>query len=459
MRSSSAVIRWFAALCVAMLLASACCCVAAQDAFADVRKADLVVGESVESRGLSMAQCPNVFAEYAYVVDQGGHVYFDRNGTAPTKIASITKIMTALVTLENSDLADTLTVSERAASVGESSASLQAGDVLNVETALKALLLSSGNDAAIALAEHVGAKLGGTDAQSSYDAFVAAMNDRAAKLYCTDTLFTNPHGLDDGEWVGDQHSTAADVAAMATKVMQNETFRKIVAAEEETITVKRDGKDEGIELTSTDELLGTYEGACGIKTGFTDLAGACFAGACNRNGRDLYAIVLDSEDNYTRFSDTQELFDWVYNHEIVFPLSYSTETVSMTVKGQTSQVPVIAKIPHKGWIDKTVNVTFADPNASVTIFDVEGNVSPEIEYKDLTEDVRTGDKVGTATFKQRNQVVATQDLIACENVNAPNLFEGIAIWWQRFIGGFSGKQEYASEVIVNQMPLLVNKGA
>ena len=179
-------------------LALACFGVAAPlsvPAHADVRKADVVMGQTVDARGLAVAQCPNVAAEYVYLTDDEGTVYFERNAQAPTQIASITKIMTAIVALENAPLDTQVVVSGNAASVGESSADLQEGDVLTLEEALSALLVPSGNDAAVAIAETVGALM---DPEGGYDAFIAAMNAKAAELGCVDTVFTNPHGLDYG---------------------------------------------------------------------------------------------------------------------------------------------------------------------------------------------------------------------------------------------------------------------
>ena len=162
----------------ALVFALACGVAVPVPALADVRKADVVYGQTVDARGLSVAQCPNIDAEYALVMDADGTVYFERNATSPTQIASITKVMTAIVALDAVasgavSLDSTVTVSAAAAAVGESSAGLQEGDAMPLEVALKALLVPSGNDAAVAIAETVG---------GSEDAFVAAMNAKAAEL-------------------------------------------------------------------------------------------------------------------------------------------------------------------------------------------------------------------------------------------------------------------------------------
>ncbi len=200
-------------------------------AFADVRKADVIFGQTVDARGLAVAQCPNVDAEYACVMDSNGTVYFERNASEPTQIASITKVMTAVVALDaiasgKLTLESPITVSAAAAAVGESSAGLVEGDVMTMDAALKALLVPSGNDASVAIAEAVGAL---TSPDNPEDAFVDAMNAKAIELGCTDSVFENPHGLDDGSFAGNQHCTATDVAKIAQCAMKNKVFRTIVA--------------------------------------------------------------------------------------------------------------------------------------------------------------------------------------------------------------------------------------
>lgn len=430
---------------------------AAAPAFADVRRADVVCGQTVDERGLSVAQCPSIDAAHAIVMDADGTVYFERDAQSAAQIASITKVMTAVVALEHASLSDTVTVSEAAASVGESTAALAEGDVMDMETALKALLVPSGNDAAVAIAETVGAALGGGDDPQA--AFVAAMNAKAAELGCTDTVYENPHGLDADGYEGNLHSTAADVAKVCQYAMQNDTFRSIVAGGDTTVEVVRDGVQTPLALESTDELLEMYEYTIGIKTGVTLLAGPSFAGAASKDGKELYAIVLNSSSEGQRFLDTQELFEWAYEHIVSYPLANSPETASMETDGQASEVPLIAEVAHTGWIDRTVKATLADPDAAVEIFDLNGNVSQTLEFDELSGDVHAGDKVGTITFKQRNEVLTTMDLVACEDVAAPNLFEGIGIWWDRLFRGFSGDPGVASSRTVNETPLVIDKTA
>ncbi|WP_241159115.1 D-alanyl-D-alanine carboxypeptidase family protein [Adlercreutzia sp. ZJ141] len=443
-----------AALAIALVLPAT--------AFADVRKADVVCGETVEARGLSVAQCPNIDAEYALVMGADGTVYFERNAITATKIASITKIMTAIVALDavgSDSNGVVVTVSENAATVGESSAGLAEGDTMDFESALKALMVPSGNDAAVALAESLGDRCASSnESLSGYDRFVQAMNDKAAALGCTDTLFTNPHGLDFGEFEGDLHSCALDVAKITQHAMTNDLFRSIVSGGSTAITVTHaDGTVGEVFLETTDEFLELYEYACGVKTGVTEYAGPSFVGAANKDGRELYAVAIGSSSEAQRFVDCQQLCEWVYEHEISYPLATSDEMMRANVSGEQAEVPVVARVAHQDWIDRTVAATLSDPDAAVTIFDLNGNVSQSVTYDNLTGNVHVGDKVGTITFKQRNNVIAEYDLVACEDVYAPTFIEGVKIWWTRLFNGFTGKPKVAESVTLNELPYVIDK--
>lgn len=444
-----------------------CLCAAPGYSFADVRSSDVVAGMTVEQRGLTASQSPNIVANYAIVVDEDGTVYFERDADKQVQIASITKTMTAIVALEYGDLENTtITVSKKAASIGESSAMLQAGDSMNLETALKAMMICSGNDAATAIAESMGSDIkqalndkGDPNVpDDALEAFVYAMNKTAKNLGMDDSLFANPHGLDFDDYSADMHCSARDVAKMCAEAMQNETFRSIVSTDKTTVKVTRSNATANVKLESTDLLLGNYDGACGIKTGYTEKAGECFAGAVERDGKLLFSIVLDSNSEAQRFTDSQTLDDWVFNNTIDYPLATSSETVSYTTDSGTVDAPVVANVSHTGWIDKTFKATIADPKGTVQVFALDGNVSQKVEFDTVSGDVSPGQKVGTVTYYQHNEVVATQDLVAAESCAAPNIFEGIAIWWQRLFN-FSGAPGQAESEVVGTMPLIYGSNA
>lgn len=450
---------WASCLAISMLMALSLSVILPGAAWAEVRKADVVLGQTVEERGLSMSESPSIQATYAALISSDGTVYFSRDGDASSQIASITKVMTAIVALDNADLDMQVEVSAAAAEIGESSAGLQEGDVMDLESALKALLVPSGNDAAVSIAEAVGAKLLGNpnaSGEEAEQAFVDAMNAKAKEIGLEDTVYENPHGLDDGEFEGDLHSTALDQTKVASCAMGYQKIREIVGGGSTSISVKRGNAKETVELETTDLLLEMYDYAIGVKTGVTNLAGPSFMGAANKDGRELYAVVLDSADEYARFQDVENMFEWAYHHFVEFPLAYSDEWTTMRLEGISKDVPVIAEVPHLEWIDRTVKATLSDPDAAIEIFDLEGNVSQEIQLDDLHGTVNAGDKVGTVKFKQQNRVVAEQQLVACDRVEAPNPIDTIAIWWQRTTQGLDGDRAHASAQVYNVMPIVSN---
>lgn len=428
-------------------------------AMAEVKKADVIAGQTVEERDLSVADCPSIDAKFAALVSSDGTVLFARSADEQSQIASITKVMTAIVALDKAKEGTRVVVSERAATVGESSANLIKGDSMDLESAVKALLVPSGNDAALAIAETVGSQMIASDPSLGTDAvqaFVDAMNAKAASLGCEDTLYENPHGLDDGEWAGNLHSTAKDQAKVAQCAMQYDTIRSIVGGGSTTITVDRDGTKAAVELETTDELLEMYEPAIGIKTGVTDLAGPSFMGAANKDGRELYAIVLGSSDELQRFRDARTLFEWAFEHVCEVKLSNASDTTSMSAAGLSGQVPVFAEVAHNDWIDKTVKATLAAPDAGITVFDLDGNVTQSVSLDELHGNIKEGQKVGEVVFYQKNREVARQDLIACETVEAPNAIDSLSVSWDRFIGGFSGKPEHADSKVYSVLPIISN---
>ncbi len=465
-----------ARLLLAIIVALAMSAAAAPSAHADVRKGDVVMGQTMSERGLKATQCPSVESEYAYLIDKDGTVYFERNADQEVQIASITKIMTAIVALQTAPLDTEITVSSNAAAAGESSAGLWAGDKLSLEDALKGLMVPSGNDAAVAIGECIGKiiyensqasgttltdpsgqEITGQDDAAYLAAFVSQMNAKAEEIGCTNTVFENPHGLDFGRFSGNLHSTAKEVSKIAAFAMQDDFFRSIVELPEATLKVNRNGNIIDVVVKSTDELIGQYEGACGIKTGNTDLAGPCFAGACDRDGRMLYAIVLHSTSEQQRFSDATTLYDWVYDNYVMYELAHSDVTATMATDDGDREVPVVAEVALDSWLDKTVPATFSDPNAAIEVFAPLGNISQSFEFYNVSGSVKAGDVVGKATFYQRNEVIGNIDLVACENVDAPDILESVGIWWDKFTRSLSGQPTSAQSVIINDCELIIDK--
>ena len=235
----------------------------------------------------ALPHVPPISAESALLADvRSGTILFQQAAQEPRAPASTTKIMTALVALELGDLTEVLEVPQEALAAGEASMGLVAGEQLTLEDLLYGLLLVSGNDAALTVAIHLGGSVGG---------FVTLMNDRAVTLGMTRTHFANPHGLDEPGHV----ASAADLLMLSRKALENPVFARIVSTSEATVA--------GHYLVNTNELLGSYPGSDGVKTGTTDAAGECLVGSATGKGGRAIVVILASQD---RYSDARALLDY-----------------------------------------------------------------------------------------------------------------------------------------------------
>ena len=214
-------------------------------------------------------------------------------------MASTTKIMTGLLVLENSNLDDVVTISAKAAAVGEKEIDLVAGEQVTMDALFKALMIHSANDAAIAVAEHI---------SGSESAFVDLMNERAVELGLTGTRFANPHGLDESN----HYSTAADLLTLTRVAMSHPEFALAVRSRALVFPPAPDGTPRV--GAATNLLLGVYDGVIGVKTGFTNEALLTFVATAERDGRRVYVIVLGSDGTRAHFADATLLFDYAFGH-------------------------------------------------------------------------------------------------------------------------------------------------
>jgi D-alanyl-D-alanine carboxypeptidase (penicillin-binding protein 5/6) len=250
----------------------------------------------------ALAGPPNPDARAFLVVNAStGEVLAARNPNARVPIASITKLMTVLVALDHAQLRDVVRVDRTAARVGESTINLRAGERITVHDLVAAALIQSANDAAVALARYVG--------HGSTTAFVGLMNAKAQELGLRDTHFVLPDGLDaKGEF-----SSAADVVRLAEVAMHNTTIRRIVGERSAIIAGGR-------HLTTWDDLLGSYPGLIGVKTGHTNDAGWCQVAAVRGPGLTIYTAILGSPTRSRRNADLSLLLTWGLSRYRVTPL-------------------------------------------------------------------------------------------------------------------------------------------
>lgn len=407
-------------------------------AYAEVRDTDIICGSSYAEAARADENKPDIAAAAAIVVGQDGTTYFERDADAELKIASLTKVMTAVVALENAQPDDAIIVDKRAATVGQSTADLKEGDKLPLSEALKALMMPSGNDAAMAIATSVGALI---DPQSDdpYQTFIEAMNAKAAELGMDHTVFANPHGLDFDGWEGDFHSSARDVATMFAHAMKNEAFRAIIADTDNHITVTgADGSERTIEIKQRNEILG-QDGNIGGKTGGTYIALSNFVGAFNRDaGGEVYTVVLGSETSDTRWEDTRTLANWYYDHVVSYPVA-SSRTQAITMEG----TPLVGRVAHQDWTDKTVDVTLADPEQTVSLFSLAGDVEASLDMDQLQGDVKRDDPAGELVLTQGGQEVARAELVAAEDQSAPRGIDWFMVQFDRLVRTVLGEEATA----------------
>jgi len=255
-----------------------------------------VVGQRLPLEQVPLPSPPEVTAQTWLVYDETyDRVLAEHLADESRPMASTTKMMTALVALERGDLDDLVTVSEEAAAVGEAEIGLVAGERLPLEALIASLLLQSANDAAMAIAEHIGGDV---------DAFVALMNEEAARLGLEETRFANPHGLD----AAGHYSSARDLLTIARAGMAIPMFAELVGSRSFELPPAPEGAKRV--ARSTNELVATYDGAFGVKTGYTDRAGLVLIAGADRAGRRVYAVVMGSEDH---FADAARLMNYAFD--------------------------------------------------------------------------------------------------------------------------------------------------
>lgn len=241
---------------------------------------------------------PDLNSRACVVIDRNTNtILYGKNENTKRKMASTTKIMTAIIIIENCKLNESIKISKKAANTGGSRLGLKTGDKITILDLLYGLMLHSGNDAAVALAEYAGNDIPG---------FAEKMNKKAQELGLKNTHFETPHGLDSDE----HYTTAYELALLTNYALNNPTFSKIVGTKNYTITINGYSKD----LSNTNELLGNLDGVYGVKTGFTNGANRCLVTACKRNNLDIICVVLGADTKKFRSTDSIKLINYIYQN-------------------------------------------------------------------------------------------------------------------------------------------------
>jgi len=321
-----------------------------------------------------------------------GTVLFEQNSHEKLAPASVTKVMTLLLIMEAIDSGkigwdDTVITSEAAAAKGGSQVYLKVGESMSVTDMVKSVAVSSANDCACALAEHIA----GSEA-----AFVELMNKRAQELGMADTHFVNCTGLDDDENAKEHLTSAHDIAIMSRELMKNHPdITKFTTIWMDTVR----GGEFG--LANTNKLVRFYPGATGLKTGFTSAAGYCLSATAERDGLGLIAVVMGSQTSQDRFASCKQMLDYGFaNYALVAPEAPAENTVPVKLGIRPEVVAVPGEDP-KLLIDKSQRDTV--------------NVRVELD-EEVTAPVSKGQRLGTMTVKAGEQVLAQVPMVAREGV-------------------------------------------
>lgn len=353
---------------------------------------------------------PDISSPSALLMDySSGKILYEKNIYEKRYPASLTKIITAIIVLENCNLSDIATVSYDAVmslSSGYVTANLQVGEELTVEQLLYVLMVGSSNDAAIVLAEHV---------SGSVEEFANLMNQKAKELGCTSTNFVNPNGAHDEN----HYSTAYDLALMAKYAMQNDTFRTLVSTTSYSLSTTNKYDREDRIFRTTNSLLQLdnsdradnyyYKYATGIKTGFTTPAGNCLIASANKDDLELITVVLGSGQTESglsqRYLDTLSLFNYGYKTYMLKDIANAGEIVqTVNVKGATKKT-------------KKLNISVAnDVYALIKQSDKNSSLLPEITLNEnLKAPIKKGDIVGSVKYTVEG-IDYTENLLADSDV-------------------------------------------
>lgn len=322
----------------------------------------------------------DISAEYAVLIDAAtGRVILDRNADGEHPMASTTKIMTAIVALENSDPDDIVTMSQAAAYEEGSSVYLQAGDQMTMRELLYGVMLNSGNDGAAAVAEHIA---------GSKEAFAEMMNAKAQKLGLEHTHFENPNGLDQ-----DGHYTSAyDLAMLTRYALKNEEFASIVSTYAKKVTILN-RPDVDHYFANHNKLLKQYEGCIGVKTGYTQNTGRCLVSAATRYGMTFIAVTLNAPDDW---NDHMKMLDYAFN-------TYVARTV--VADGE------IITTKNINGIDCDL-IAADEISVPVSIYEDSVDTVTELHCERLTAPINEYEKLGYLAVYYNGEEIARTDVIA-----------------------------------------------
>ena len=350
---------------------------------------------------------PRINSRYAIVLDrQSKTILYGKNEKTKTKMASTTKIMTAMVVICNTNLDNVVEISKKAAGTGGSRLKIKAGDKISVRDLLYGLLLRSGNDAAVALAEYVG---------ESTEKFAILMNQKAKEIGLRNTNFVTPHGLDSEE----HYTTAYELALLTDYALKNQVFSQIVNTKSCTININ------GISriISNTNELLGYLNGVYGVKTGFTNGAGRCLVTSIKREDLDIICVVLGADTKKDRTRDSVKLIEYTFN-------TYQNINLHEKIKEEFENWKNINKgrINIKKGKKYSMNIKLAEYN--LKNYPIKKGTDNKIEIKIesnliLTAPVEENSRIGKVTVFYDNNTILEIDILTVDTIEKKGIGDHI----------------------------------
>jgi len=312
-------------------------------------------------------------------------VLYQSNANSKKYMASTTKILTAIVVIENCDLTQTITVSSKTIGIEGSSIYLEEGEILSVKDLLYGLMLRSGNDCAVTLAVHC---------SGSIDKFATLMNETAFKIGALNSNFTNPHGLHDDN----HYTTAYDLALISCYAMKNPIFREIVGTK--VINIPHTTRNYDRKLINKNKMLNEFDGSTGIKTGFTKKAGRCLVSSCIRNGMELICVVLNCPPMFER---SKALLSDGFSKYSMVKLFESDNIIDfLPVKGTTKECGV--------YIKKDIRLPLTNAEKE--------NLEIEYDYpKEIDLPIKKDQEIGSIKIYCQNNLIFTEKIYTIIEVN------------------------------------------
>lgn len=346
----------------------------------------------------------NLNARSCIILDRTSKkILFGKNEYNKVKMASTTKIMTATIILENCDLSQTVTISKKAAGTGGSRLGLKTDDKITIRDLLYGLLLVSGNDAAVALAETCSGTV--TD-------FANLMNEKAKELGLNNTHFETPHGLD-----SDNHyTTAYELAILTDYALKNSTFLNIVGTKNYTITINGYPKN----LTNTNELLGSLNGIYGVKTGFTNGANRCLVTSCKRGDMDIICVVLGCDTKNFRSSDSTKLINYAFeNFEYVNIKDLVNSEFNIWKESKSNYFSI-----EKG-VTSNLEIDISEISSPIIPIKKDDISSLKVEFsisKELSAPLYKNTSIGKFIVYTSSETILEGNIISCQDINKKDIF-------------------------------------